>query len=264
MKRGLISLLLCSDRFGRELVVYEETDSTNMRVKEAARSGAGEGLVVLAEQQTAGRGRRGRSWLSLPGENIYMTVLLRPDFLPDRAPMLTLLMACAVTRAVRRVCHVEVGIKWPNDLVFGGRKICGILTEMSVVQGAVDYVLIGVGINCNQREFPEELAEKATSIWLETGQAVPRETLVCRVLEEFEQLYIQFCKEQSLAFIKDEYEAALVNRGETVCVLEPGHEWKGTALGISKTGALIIKTDGGDLREVDSGEVSVRGVYGYI
>lgn len=198
------------------------------------------------------------------GENIYMTVLLRPDFLPDRAPMLTLLMACAVTRAVRRVCHVEVGIKWPNDLVIGGRKICGILTEMSVVQGAVDYVLIGVGINCNQREFPEELAEKATSIWLETGQAVPRETLVCSVLEEFEQLYIQFCKEQSLAFIKDEYEAALVNRGETVCVLEPGHEWKGTALGISKTGALIIKTDGGDLREVDSGEVSVRGVYGYI
>ena len=143
--------------------------------------------------------------------------------------------------------------------------LCSDYSEIKVIGAgadAVDYVLIGVGINCNQREFPEELAEKATSIWLETGQDVPRETLVCRVLEEFEHLYIQFCKEQSLAFIKDEYEAALVNRGETVCVLEPGHEWKGTALGISKTGALIVKTDGGNLREVDSGEVSVQGIYG--
>lgn len=252
---------------GREMQVLDEVDSTNVRAKAAAAGGAADGFVVLADCQTAGRGRRGRQWSSPAGENIYVTVLLRPDFETDKAPMITLLAACAVARAVRisRVLGERVPqIKWPNDLVVEGKKICGILTEMGMKNGKVDYVVVGTGINCNQTTFPEEIEQKASSLKLECNHDVNREVITASFLKEFEVLYEEFLKTGSLAFVREEYEKFLVNKGRKVCVLEPGKEWVGEAIGITETGELTVRRETGELCKVSSGEVSVRGVYGYV
>ena len=209
MKREDLEEWLNTKWLGRNLQMMEETDSTNQRAKTAAATGEQEGLVIVAEQQTSGRGRRGRGWISPPGENIYMTMLLRPAFDPGRAPMLTLLAACAAARAAMEPGHESPRIKWPNDLEIGGKKIA-------------------------------------------------------RFLNEFEELYEGFVQYGSLAFVKQAYEKLLVNRGERVRVLEPGREWTGRALGITDTGELIVEAEDGEIREVGSGEVSVRGVYGYV
>lgn len=265
MDRERFEKRLRTEYFGQTLIRYEETDSTNIRAKAAAKNGAPDGAVVTAQRQTAGRGRRGRQWDSPAGKNIYMTIILRPDMEPDKAPMLTLLTACAAVRAVERACRIRGSIKWPNDIVLNGKKICGILTEMNIKDRRTEFVIVGIGVNCNQMEFPEELRQKATSLKRECGKDIEREELACLLLEELEGLYEIFEREQSLAFIKEEYEARLVNYRQRVCVLEPGGEWKGTAQGITETGELIVK-DGttGEIKTVSSGEVSVRGIYGYI
>lgn len=264
MRRQEIVSRLRTGWMGREIRILEEADSTNLRAKAAAGEGADAGLVILAEQQTDGRGRRGRAWQSPAGENIYMTVLLRPDFEPEKAPMLTLLAACAAARAVKSPGKRQPQIKWPNDLIINGKKICGILTEMGMKGECTEYVIVGIGINCNQTDFPEELRNRATSLKCEYGCEVCREEIVARFLEEFESLYEEFEKRKSLEFIRDEYETLLVNEGREVCVLEPGKEWTGTAAGITETGELIVKKDSGEICEISSGEVSVRGVYGYV
>nr|WP_294469055.1 biotin--[acetyl-CoA-carboxylase] ligase [uncultured Sellimonas sp.] len=264
MRRQEIVSRLRTGWMGREIRILEEADSTNLRAKAAAGEGADAGLVILAEQQTDGRGRRGRAWQSPAGENIYMTVLLRPDFEPEKAPMLTLLAACAAARAVKSPGKRQPQIKWPNDLIINGKKICGILTEMGMKGECTEYVIVGIGINCNQTDFPEELRNRATSLKCEYGCEVCREEIVARFLEEFESLYEEFEKRKSLEFIQDEYETLLVNEGREVCVLEPGKEWTGTAAGITETGELIVKKDSGEICEISSGEVSVRGVYGYV
>lgn len=264
MKREDLEEWLNTKWLGRNLQMMEETDSTNQRAKTAAATGEQEGLVIVAEQQTSGRGRRGRGWISPPGENIYMTMLLRPAFDPGRAPMLTLLAACAAARAAMEPGHESPRIKWPNDLVIGGKKIVGILTEMGMKKSRPDYVIIGVGINCNQTTFSGGLEQKATSLKKEYGHDVCREKVIARFLNEFEELYEGFVQYGSLAFVKQAYEKLLVNRGERVRVLEPGREWTGRALGITDTGELIVEAEDGEIREVSSGEVSVRGVYGYV
>nr|WP_317283811.1 biotin--[acetyl-CoA-carboxylase] ligase [uncultured Sellimonas sp.] len=266
MREEEISEHLSTKWLGRKRKVYGETDSTNVRARQAAKEGEEQGLVILAESQTEGRGRRGRVWQSRYGENIYMTMLLRPSFEAEKAPMLTLLAACAVLRAIR-ICakkEVDVRIKWPNDLVINGKKVCGILTEMTLKDQKPDSVLVGIGVNCNQTEFEKELLNTATSLKTESGHEICREDMVCRILQEFEVLYEEFKKRENLSFIKDEYEKYLVNLGRKVCVLEPGHEWIGVAAGIADTGELIVKTQGGEIRKVTSGEVSVRGIYGYV
>ena len=146
---------------GRNLEFWKDIDSTNTRAKELGEKGAPHGTLVVAEQQTAGKGRRGRSWVSPAGSSIYMTLLLRPEVEPSRAPMLTLLMAYSIAEALRESEQIDVQIKWPNDLVLNKKKICGILTEMSAEVDYVHYVVIGVGINVNTEEFPEEIARKA-------------------------------------------------------------------------------------------------------
>ena len=178
--------------------------------------------------------------------------------------MLTLLAACAAARAAMEPGHESPRIKWPNDLVIGGKKIVGILTEMGMKKGRPDYVIIGVGINCNQTTFSGGLEQKATSLKKEYGHDVCWEKVIARFLNEFEELYEGFVQYGSLAFVKQAYEKLLVNRGERVRVLEPGREWTGRALGITDTGELIVETEDGEIREVGSGEVSVRGVYGYV
>lgn len=249
---------------GRELVCYEETDSTNNRAKEAGEKGAPHGMLFVSDKQTAGKGRRGRTWVSPSGSSIYMTLLLRPEIVPSKAPMLTLVMGLSVAEGIRQVTGERTGIKWPNDIVIHKKKVCGILTEMATEIQYVNYVVIGVGINTNQQEFPEDLREKATSLCLESGQLYRRAEIIAAVMERFEENYEIFMKTQDLSGLREAYNDILVNGNKQVKVLEPGNEYEALAEGINQTGELIVRLPDGQKKSVFAGEVSVRGIYGYI
>ncbi len=252
---------------GRPVVFLRETDSTNNEAKKRAEAGAGHGTLVVAERQTAGRGRRGHGWESPGGSGIWMSLILKPSFSPARASMLTLAAALAVSDGIFRETGLRTGIKWPNDLVAGGKKLCGILTEMSTEPDYINHVVVGIGINANITAFPEELRDKATSLLLEQGRPVCRAGLMAGVLEAFEKYYGEFLKTLDLSAMKETYEARLINMDREVRILDPRQEWTGTARGIDREGRLLVEPAGGqagELRPVDSGEVSVRGVYGYV
>lgn len=254
---------------------YEQIDSTNAQAKVEAGKGAESGSLIVADMQTAGRGRRGREWCSPAGKNIYFSLLLRPDLAPDKASMLTLVMALAVAKGMKQTMKTlaaEDGesilpypeIKWPNDIVMNGKKVCGILTEMGMKQNAIDYVIIGVGINVHRQEFAQELVDKATSLDAECGKRISRKALLEKVTEAFEEYYDIFMKQGSLEGLREEYEAVLVNRNREVCVLDPHGEYRGVARGITDTGELRVELPDGNVINVYAGEVSVRGIYGYV
>lgn len=250
---------------GHPTVFLEKTDSTNNEAKRLAETGAGHGTLVVAEFQEAGKGRRGRSWTSERGTGIWMTILLKPEFEPSHASMLTLTAAMAVADGIQAVTGLRAGIKWPNDIVLDGKKVCGILTEMSSELEYINHVVVGIGINANIAEFPEELQEKATSLLLEQGSRVSRAAVIAAVWEAFEGYYEKFLKTEDLSLFRDAYECRLLNKDEEVCVLDPKGSWKGIARGIDKNGRLLVEAaQDGQVKTVDSGEVSVRGVYGYV
>lgn len=273
---------------GRNLVCYEETDSTNLRIRQLGKEGAPHGTLVLAEQQTAGRGRRGRSWVSPAGCSIYMSVLLRPDIEPDRAPMLTLVMACAVAEgldaAVKEQRNAvsesgaegadrkkdlgnitpQVQIKWPNDIIMNGKKLVGILTEMNVQDRKIDYVTVGVGINVNITDFPDEIKERATSLCIEHGHKIRRAPVIAAVMDRLEADYEIFMRTRDLSGLMDTYSSLLVNKDRDVLILGEEEQYRAHALGITPTGELVVRREDGSMEEVYAGEVSVRGVYGYV
>lgn len=253
-------------RMGRELVFCAETGSTNIDAKMLAEGGCASGTLVVADMQTAGRGRRGHGWIAPAGQNIYMTLVLRPDCVPDKASAVTLVMAIAVFEAVRELLpEGECGIKWPNDVVANGKKVCGILTEMSAEPECIHYVVTGVGINVNQDEFPEEIRETATSIYIESAKKADRARLVARVMHYFEENYRIFEKSWDFEELADKYNGMLINCGRQVRVLDPKGEYEGIARGINKKGELVVERgDNGEAVAVYAGEVSVRGVYGYV
>ena len=243
-------------------------DSTLIWAKEEAKKSVGKGrdrALFVADEQTAGKGRLGRVWTSVPGENIYMTLLLmRPEVRIENASSLTLVMGLSVAEAVEGVVGVTAGIKWPNDIVLSGKKICGILTEMQIKEQKPEFIMIGVGINVNQKEFQEELRDKATSVFLETGRELSRENLIEKVAECFWKNYDIFLKTQDLSLLKEDYEKRLLNKNQQVRILEKATETIGTARGITDTGELLVEDLKGEMRKVFSGEVSVRGLYSYV
>lgn len=245
------------------IVHYEEIDSTNTQARRLSLKGAEEGLVVTAKKQTAGKGRRGRSWESPADENLYFSILLRPKLAPEKAPMLTLLMAYSVAKALQKK-NINIEIKWPNDLVLSKKKICGILTEMNLAEGQVEDVIVGVGLNVNTMRFSEELDDKATSLTIELGRKLECGELLGWILEEFEERYHQFLEVQDLSFLQEDYNGMLINRNREVLVLEPGNEYQAEALGINELGELLVKKTDGRIEAVFAGEVSVRGIYGYV
>lgn len=252
---------------GKPLHYYDVTGSTNVDAKRLADEGATEGTLVVADRQTQGRGRRGRSWESPSGHSCYFTLLLRPAFAPEKASMLTLLMAHSVALAIERISGHETMIKWPNDIVMDGKKVCGILTEMTMEAEYMSHVVIGVGINVNQpstETFPEEVREHAASIFMISGRKVQRAQLVGMIMEQFEADYKAFCNCLDLTCILDSYQAHLVNVGKQVRVLDPKGEYRGTAEGINEAGELLVQIEDGTVRKVYAGEVSVRGLYGYV
>lgn len=249
---------------GRNVLYFHVTDSTNIQAKKLGESGGIHGTLVAADRQESGKGRRGRGWESPSGGSIYMTILLRPDIEPGRAPMLTLVMAKSVAEAVRERTGQAALIKWPNDIVLSGKKICGILTEMSAEIDYINHVVIGVGINVNTDGYPEDIAKKATSLCIESGQTYQRAELMAAVMKHFEQNYALFMKTEDLSAIQEDYNELLVNIDRDVCVLEPGHEYNGRALGINEAGELLVEKEDGTTARVFAGEVSVRGIYGYV
>lgn len=258
---------------GRNLLFYDSVGSTNDRVHQLADDldgkAAPHGTVVAADRQTAGKGRRGRAWESPSGTNIYFSLLLRPTFAPDKASMLTLLIAYAVKCGIERqmVSHApQCGIKWPNDVVIDGKKVCGILTEMYLEGNSIDHVIVGVGVNVGKQNFAPELVDKATSLEDACGQVFDRSRLLADILEVFEEEYESFAAQDAISdlkFFKGKYNASLVNRNREVCVLDPKGEYRGIARGINDTGELLVELKDGSLKEVYAGEVSVRGIYGY-
>ena len=268
MTKEELDSLMDTQWAGRNIVYYDSVDSTNLRIKQMGDEGAPEGTLAVADKQTAGRGRRGRSWDSPSGSSIYMSLLLRPEIEPDQAPMLTLVMALSVAEGIMDCgdsCgNPDVKIKWPNDIVYQGKKLCGILTEMSADMDQIHYVIVGIGINVQMTDFPKEIQNTATSLKLVTGKTLLRNELLAKVLEEFEVLYEQFVSAESLKNLKAEYESRLANKDNRVNVLAPSGAWQGICLGIKEDGALLVQREDGKVEEVIAGEVSVRGIYGYV
>ena len=259
-----LSSLLKTRWAGRKLVYMDQVDSTNLQAKREAESGAPHGTLVVADMQTAGRGRRGRGWESPSGTNLYFTIALKPSFAPEKASMLTLLMAHAAARGIREETGLVCGIKWPNDIVLDGKKVCGILTEMSAEIGYIHHVVIGVGINVRKQVFPEEIAAKATWLERECGRTVSRNRLLAGIMSAFEEDYERFLATEDLTGLLEGYNRMLVNRDREVCVLDPKGEFRGVARGITPTGELVVELESGEEVCVYAGEVSVRGIYGYV
>ncbi|MBQ8526889.1 MAG: biotin--[Lachnospiraceae bacterium] len=265
---------------GQDFRYLKITGSTNDDCRQFLQEGAPHGVTVVAGQQLSGKGRRGRSWSSPPGESIYMSIGLVPEFAPDRASMLTLVMALAVCRALEDCAgetgelqtrsetlnadRAQIGIKWPNDIVIEGRKVCGILTEMHLAKDMIEDVVIGVGINIGRTEFEDEIKETATSISFEENMADHKESLVKAVLSYFEYYYEKFVEKCDMSAIMGEYDRKMVNKGREVSVLDPKGEYRGTALGIDEMGQLLVRKNDGTVETVYAGEVSVRGIYGYV
>ena len=248
---------------GKRVYYREETESTNEDVKFLAEEGMEHGSLVIAETQTAGKGRRGRNWCSPKGNSIYMSLLLRPDLPVDRASMLTLVMAVSVADALSQLYDLEVKIKWPNDILINKKKDCGILTELCDHPDHTYSVVVGIGINVNQKGFPEEIAEIATSVLIEKGDSCNRADIVLAVMEYFEYYYDLFAEGGDLSALVDIYDTYLINRNEQVKILDPAGEYEGLAKGINDRGELIVELADGKITTIYSGEVSVRGIYGY-
>ena len=247
-----------------KLLYYETIDSTNALIKRLAEKGGQHGTLAVAEEQSAGRGRRGREWYSPKAGNLYFSILLRPDFPPDKASVLTLIMALSVTQALAKNGYDNAFIKWPNDIVMNGKKICGILTEMSAEIDFIHYVVIGVGINVGDEQFSEEIQNTATTLSKETGKKIKRLDLLADVIRYFQQNYHRYEENKSFECLKEQYETYLLNRDASVKVLEPKGEFTGIARGINAEGELLVEKEDGTVVTVYAGEVSVRGIYGYV
>ena len=251
---------------GSELHYYAETGSTNADAKQFAEQGAVHGTLVVADTQTSGRGRRGHSWQSPAGTTIAMSLVCRPDFSPEKASMLTLVMGLAVADAIAEVTGLDTKIKWPNDTVINQKKVTGILTEMSAEPDYIQYVIIGIGINVNSgiEAFPEEIRDMATSLKIESKKQISRAEIIAAVMKYFENYYEIFCRTQDLSGIREAYHKRLANLNADVKVLDPKGTYPGIARGIDEDGNLLVELSDGTVQKVNAGEVSVRGLYGYV
>ena len=243
--------------------MLEEVGSTNNAAKQLAAEGCPECTCVLAERQTAGKGRRGRGFASEPG-GLYFSIVLRPGVLPEQLLHLTAMTAVAVRRAILETTGLDTDIKWTNDLVYGSRKLCGILTELSIQAETreVDYVVAGIGVNCNQTAFPPEIADVAASIRMEAGREVDRSLLANAMLRQFQALARGLLTEKE-AWLA-EFAAHCVTIGRQVQVIRGDSVREAAAEGIDENAALLVRYTDGTREAVSSGEVSVRGMYGYV
>lgn len=249
---------LATKRFGREAVYFDAIASTQNEAHRRAEAGAPEGLVVIADVQTGGRGRLGRSWHSPPETGIWMSLVLRPDVPLPRVPQLTLVAAVSLADTLAACTGLSVGIKWPNDLLAGGRKVCGILTELAAEADRVHYVILGIGLNVNQTEedFPPELRARAGSLAMAAGRSFSRVALAQRMLEGLEADYDAYLQ-KGFAPFKRRWEARAVSLGQRVVARTPGGDFVGIARGIDDDGALLLEQANGALRKIYSADLDL-------
>jgi BirA family biotin operon repressor/biotin-[acetyl-CoA-carboxylase] ligase len=253
-----------TNEIGNKIIHFDSIDSTNTKAKELADHGEAHGTVIVSEEQISGRGRLGRSWTSPKHKGIWFSIILRPDINPAIVAKTTQVGAAAVVKAGQEM-GIDFMIKWPNDIILNEKKICGILTEMSAEINNIHYIVIGIGINANldDEDFPQELKEKASSIKIETGKKIDRKELCARIINNFETLYNGFiedgkgldsilvCRERSILI------------GKIVNVIKAGSTYQAIALDINDEGELVVKKENGDIENLFSGEISVRGQKGY-
>ncbi len=250
---------------GSDYIYLDTVGSTNDYAKEIAAEKK-DGTIVIAETQSTGKGRRGRNWTSQKGEGIWMTVLLKPDMVPAQAVLMTQVVAVAVAEGISDVIGEKAEIKWPNDIVLNKRKVCGILAELNGEIDYLNYIVIGMGINVNMDKevFQGELADKATSIKIEKGKSISRKDILTSVVRRLNMYYEQFLKERDFGFIKDKSIELSATVGKRVKVIYSNETIEGDAIDLTDKGELLIKLDSGEIKEVISGEVSVRGLYSYV
>jgi BirA family biotin operon repressor/biotin-[acetyl-CoA-carboxylase] ligase len=254
---GVLQQLFTTRAFGRPLHVMAQTTSTNDEVKTLALGGAPEGTVVLAEQQSRGRGRQGRTFASPAGVGIYLSILLRPPIDLERLPQLTLMVAVAVADAMTEVCGVAMRLKWPNDVEIDGKKVAGILTEAVLRPDALPVVIVGIGINVNTtlEQFPAALRHRVTSLALATGTPVSRQQLIVRLLAHLEDRYHTF-QHAGMASILERWQHYGRLRGRAVQFLQASETMTGHIIGLDDHGALVVQTVDGRQERIVSGDVT--------
>jgi len=244
-------------KLGSTVLRFDRVSSTNDVAKDFASSGAREGLCVIAKEQTAGRGRQGRTWSSPAGDGLYMSVVLRPAIKPSEAGMITVASAIAVAETLRLDYETDAEIKWPNDVLLRGRKICGILIESAVQDDRLDYIVLGIGVNTSQSSFPEEVAKTATSLWLEKHRKVSPEDFAFALLPRLEHWYVAALSDQ--AGIISRWKAlSPSSQNCRVNVETSDGSIEGITQGLTSRGALIVELANGERREVVAGDVRVR------
>jgi BirA family biotin operon repressor/biotin-[acetyl-CoA-carboxylase] ligase len=255
----LISRLGRTKVIGRNIQVFEQTTSTNDLIEKLALDEVEEGAVVFAEAQTRGRGRLGRNWLSPVRKGLWFSILLRPQLQPQEATRLTVASATALRRAIHSYCGLNAGIKWPNDLLIGGRKVAGILTELHAELDRVKYVILGMGINVNLKatDFPAELRAVATSLEAESGKPLSRAELAVAVLRELDAEYCRLNSGQ-FALIAEEWEKNCTTLGQNVVIRIGNRQVRGRAEALGEDGALLLRTGYGHLEHIIGGDITLE------
>jgi len=254
-----ISAHLNASLIGRHAVCLNETVSTNSHAFRLAEQGADEGTVVLAETQSCGKGRMGRVWTSPAGVNLYSSIILRPGGMPYEAPQLTFLSAVAVARTIEQVSDLKPEIKWPNDVLIGGKKVAGLLNEMSAETDGINFVILGIGVNLNMtaEQFPSDLRHPATSLLLETGRPVGRAHFAAVMLNELDSLYADFLA-HGFGLVREEWQRRCNAHGRELAVSDGGAEIvRGMFAGIDGSGALLVQGANGIINRILSGDVRV-------
>jgi BirA family transcriptional regulator, biotin operon repressor / biotin---[acetyl-CoA-carboxylase] ligase len=244
---------------GRDIRVFEQTTSTNDVIEKLARDGVKEGVVVFAESQTKGRGRLGRKWISPGRKGLWFSILLRPELRPQEATQLTVASATALRRAIQSVTRLQPEIKWPNDILLGGKKVAGILTELSAEVDRVKHIILGIGVDVNldAGELPVELRKTATSLKMETGGMVSRAELAVAILRELDFDYARICG-GAFPAVADEWESGCVTIGKNVTVHIGDRKIRGRAESLDDDGALRLRTEHGHLERIIGGDVTLE------
>ncbi|HYG36671.1 MAG TPA: biotin--[acetyl-CoA-carboxylase] ligase [Clostridia bacterium] len=255
----LLSRLGSTRLVGRDIRVFEETTSTNDVLEKLARDGVKEGVVVFAESQTKGRGRLGRKWISPPKKGLWFSVLLRPELRPQAATQVTVASATALRRAIESQTRLKSVIKWPNDILIGGKKVAGILTELSAELDRIKYMILGIGVDVNLStdELPTELRAVATSLKAELGKPVSRADLAVAVLREFDRDY-NLIMTGGFATVADEWEAHCATIGQNVSIRAGDRQIRGRAESLGEDGALLLRTEHGRLERIIGGDVTIE------
>lgn len=264
MKNEILSCLPASDPWRGNLHYFNKIASTNTSAKEMALAGAPHGTVLIADSQTGGRGRMGRSFHSPAGSGIYLSVLLRPGCPATELMHLTCAAAIAAADGIQAATGLRPGIKWTNDLVVGTKKLGGILTELSVSSaGVVDWAVIGIGINCTQSsdDFPEQISQIATSLRLCTGKSIDRAAIIAEIIMALQRMWDHLTDSEATL---SQYRRDCITIGQEISLVRGDNIRHGKALDVDDAGGLVVQFSDGSTESVSSGEVSIRGMYGYV